>query len=36
MTEDQAISRKRVEYILAHLPELVRVETPASVRSKSW
>jgi hypothetical protein len=36
MTEDQAISRKRVEYALSHLPSLEKLETPPSVREAGW
>lgn len=36
MTEEQAISRKRVEYALAHLPSLEKLETPPSVRNAGW
>ncbi len=36
MTEDQAISRRRVEYALSHLPSLEKLETPPSVRKAKW
>ena len=36
MTEEQAISRKRVEYALNHLLGLETLETPASVRKARW
>ncbi len=36
MTEEQVISRKRVEYALAHLPRLEKVETPPSVKNAVW
>ncbi len=36
MTEDQTISRRRVEYALTHLPRLEKLETPLSVRKARW